>query len=81
MPLGGAVVDTSVVEGYSVVEDCVSDSIHSTKCSMLAYNLGVKWIFQVAEILREVEWFENIQADKNWVASKLSGRHIDVTRW
>ena len=53
------------VEGFSVVEDCVSDSIHSTKCSMLAYNLGVKWIFQVAEILREVEWFENIQADKN----------------
>ena len=73
-------VDTSVVEGFSVVEDCVSYSIHSTKCSMLAYNLWVKWIFQAAEILREVEWFENIQTDKNCVASKLFGRHIDVTR-
>ena len=69
MPLGGAVVDTSVVEGYSVVEDCVSDSIHSTKCSMLAYNLGVKWVFQVAEMFREVVWFETIWTDKNCVAS------------
>ena len=42
------------VEGFSVVEDCVSDSIHSTKCSMLAYNLEVKGIFQVAETLRGV---------------------------
>ena len=72
MPLGGAVVDTSVVEGFSVVEDCVSDSIHSTKCSMLAYNLGAKWILQVAETFREVAWFENIQTDKNCVASKQS---------
>ena len=47
-------VDTSVVEGFSVVEDCVSDSIHSTKCSMLAYNLGAKWILQVVETFREV---------------------------
>ena len=68
MPLGGAVV---AVEGFSVVEDCVSDSIHSTKCSMLAYNLEVKGILQAAEMLREVAWFENIQTDKNCVASIL----------
>ena len=41
------------VEGFSVVEDCVSDSIHSTKCSMLAYNLGAKGILQAAETLRD----------------------------
>ena len=76
-------VDTSVVEGFSVVEDCVSYSIHSTKCSMLAYNLGVKWIFQVAETLGEVEWFENIQTDKNCVASKLLMLHemVDGTKF
>ena len=47
-------VDSSIVEGFSVVEECVSDSIHSTKYSMLAYNLGEKGILQVAETFREV---------------------------
>ena len=50
---------------------------------MLAYNLGVKWIFQVAETLGEVEWFENIQTDKNCVASKLLMLHemVDGTKF
>ena len=56
-------MDTSVVEGYSVVEDCVSDSIHSTKCSMLAYNLWVKGILQAAETLGEVACVASILAN------------------